>query len=115
MEWYQILMLLGVPTVISSGLLILAQSIYHRFDYKRKKEHEDIDILKLGVQAMLRDRLRQGYRFFKRQGYIDIADKENFDNMYQQYHRLGKNGVMDGMYREIMSLPTDVSDANRND
>ena len=32
--------------------------------------------------------------------------KDNFDNLYQQYHALGKNGVMDSFHEEVMELPT---------
>ena len=41
------------------------------------------------------------------QGYAPIFAKENFENMYQQYHGLGGNGVMTQLHTAFMELPTD--------
>lgn len=40
-------------------------------------------------------------------GYAPIFAKENFENMYQQYHELGVNGVMTQLHAEFMELPTE--------
>ena len=58
-----------------------------------------------GMQAMLRDRLLQGFRFYEEQGYADYDDRSNMMNMYQAYHNLGQNGVMDSMYERFLALP----------
>ena len=34
-----------------------------------------------------------------------IYAREIFENMYNQYHILGANGVMDDIYRKFMALP----------
>lgn len=59
----------------------------------------------LGVQALLRDRLLQDYNKYTDKGYAPIYAKENFENMWTQYHNLGVNGVMDGLHEKFMSLP----------
>lgn len=61
----------------------------------------------LGVQALLRDRLIHDYNKYIDQGYAPIYAKENFENMWTQYHNLGKNGVMDEMHETFNHLPTD--------
>lgn len=63
--------------------------------------------LEHGVQAMLRDRLRYLYKSYERNGYVDIDDREDWENMYQQYHTLGKNGVMDNIRQKLLALPTE--------
>lgn len=65
------------------------------------------DALKGGLQAILRDRLTQSSRFFIKQGSIGRLEKINLVAMYKAYHDLGKNGVMDDTYANIVSLPED--------
>ena len=60
-----------------------------------------------GVQALLRDRMLHNYNKYMEQGYAPIFAKENFENMYQQYHGLGGNGVMTQLHTAFMELPTD--------
>jgi hypothetical protein len=78
-----------------------------RYFIKKLKETEKRnDAICLGVQALLRDRLLESYhKYHDEKGYAPIFAKDNFENMYQQYHNLGKNGVMDEKYNEFMSLP----------
>ena len=59
-----------------------------------------------GVQALLRDRLIQSYNHFMEQGFCAIHERDNFINMYNQYHKLGVNGVMDCLVEDVMDLPT---------
>ena len=58
-----------------------------------------------GTQALLRDRLLQGFHFFKRRGMVTYGEAMNYKNMYEAYHALGKNGVMDGIYEEFLKIP----------
>ena len=62
--------------------------------------------LKSGLQAILRDRLIQSYKYFESKGYASFEDRQNFENMYTQYHNLGSNGVMDDIRDKFMELPT---------
>ena len=63
--------------------------------------------MKLAVQAILRDRLLQSFQFCKRQGFATSDDRQNFENMYVQYHLLGGNGVMDDVRQKFFALPLD--------
>ena len=62
--------------------------------------------IKRGVQALLRDRLTQGYKFHEKEGWADIDDRRNLENIYVQYHNLGQNGVMDDLRNKFLALPT---------
>ena len=72
----------------------------HEEDVKRQ------EALERGVQALLRDRLIEIHDDYCPQNEIPLHVKDNFDNLYQQYHALGKNGVMDSYHEEVMELPT---------
>ena len=63
--------------------------------------------VKRGVQALLRDRLLQGYKFYRRQGWADEDDRSNLENIYLQYHNLGANGVMDDLHNKFLALPAE--------
>lgn len=67
---------------------------------------------KLGIQALLRDRLYWTYNHYNSKGYAPIYARENFTNMYNQYHSLGANGVMDDIKEKFESLPTEAAERN---
>ena len=58
-----------------------------------------------GIQALLRDRLIQGYKYYRSQGWADEDDRSNLENVYVQYHALGANGVMDNLRQKFLDLP----------
>lgn len=66
----------------------------------------DSDLTKQSIQATLRHELYEIADKWKAKGYCPTQVKEDFENMYQKYHSLGKNGVMDTIRDEIMTLPT---------
>ena len=99
MTVYQILSL-----VFGSGFLITIIEIFYK---KIKNNEKRTEALKLGVQALLRDRLYAYYNKYSEYKYAPIYAKENFENIYKQYHNLGNNGVMDDIYRKFMELPTE--------
>ena len=103
MELYQILSL-----TFGSGLLITILTGV----WKRIKQNESkTESVQLGVQALLRDRLYSTYLKYAEKGYAPIYARENFDNMYKQYHILGANGVMDDIYHKFMALPLEKQES----
>ena len=94
---YQVLCLIGVPALISSILLYMWK--------KLKDNAAETKAIKSGIQALLRDRLIQSYKYYSNKGWADMDDRDNFENMYVQYHSLGKNGVMDDMRKKFLALP----------
>ena len=101
MTVYNWLSLFGVPTII----FLLYTLFYNRLSKRIKKTNDESDAIKLGIQALLRDRLLESYRFCKRNGYASDSDRRNFNNMYLQYHALGANGVMDDVRDKFFALP----------
>ena len=102
MNLYQILSL-----TLGSGLLVtILTAVWKKIKANEKKTES----VQLGVQALLRDRLYSTYMHYQEKGYAPIYERENFENMYNQYHVLGANGVMDDIYRKFMALPLEESE-----
>ena len=102
MDWYQILALVGLPSLISGGVVYLITNYKSRL----KKNKDCDDILRQAVQAILRDRLLDEGEKFVKKGWVETSYKQNYDNMYNAYHSLGKNGVMCDTHNKVMLLPT---------
>lgn len=77
---------------------------------KIKITEKKTESVQLGLQALLRDRLYNEYNHYKSKGFAPMYARENFENMYQQYHILGANGVMNDIYKKFMELPTERID-----
>ena len=88
------LSLFGIPSVVAG--LVVTMWIKTR-------------AISRGVQALLRDRLLQGYKHYRMQGFADEDDRDNLENVYVQYHALGANGVMDDLRTKFLALPVERS------
>jgi len=64
-----------------------------------------IKAVKRGVQALLRAQLISEWNYYSEKGYAPIYARENFENVYLQYHSLGANGVMDDLRKRFLDLP----------
>ena len=51
--------------------------------------------------ALLRDRFYQGYKQYIQQGFYPIRDREIMQDIYDQYHVLGGNGVIMHLMEEL--------------
>lgn len=71
-----------------------------------EKIEKETTAVKLGVQAMLRNLMIIAYNKYIARGYAPIYEKENFENMWNQYEALGANGVMSDIHDKFMTLPT---------
>ena len=98
MTTFNWLSLFGVPALIAAVFAYVFK--------KLKQSREETTAIKLGIQALLRDRLYQLYRYCEQKGCATIEERQNFDNMYKQYHGLGANGVMGIIKTKLDALPT---------
>lgn len=99
MTIYQVLCLIGVPTLILVVFKYLWSQIKHNT--------EDSKALKAGIQALLRAQMISDFNKYSEKGYAPIYARDNFENCWKQYHSLGVNGVMDDLHRKFLELPTD--------
>lgn len=61
---------------------------------------------------MLRRKLRELYLSCTKAKFASLEDRDDFENMYQRYHQLGSNGIMDNVREQFLELP--VSKPERN-
>nr|DAP44084.1 MAG TPA: holin protein [Caudoviricetes sp.] len=108
-----------VAIIASTGAIILSvvnmvlSTVLNNKKIRKKQLDEQtceifkrIKVLELASQAILRDRLYSEYNRLIDRGYATYDEKENFENMYKNYHSLGSNGVMDHIRDEVTELPT---------
>lgn len=86
----------------------LERSINCRFEAwseTQKKSDADIDLLKLGNQAIIKNELKLRYENWLKKGCAPVDAKDDLERMYSIYHRLGANGVLDHVREQFLNLP----------
>lgn len=110
----QILSICGVSGIISGAVGVLIAVFLKRPLEKRvteseaanKRVEEQNTATMLGVQALLRDRLLQAFNHYLARGYITAGERDNIENMYTQYEKLGPNNVIHDIYDQVRALPS---------
>lgn len=64
-----------------------------------------IRALERGVQALLRAQMISDYTHYSEKGKAPIYARQSFENLWEQYEKLGKNGVMEDIHRKFLELP----------
>ena len=92
MTLYQWLCLLGIPALLAAAIKFVMSQIKG---------------VRLGVQALLRAQLVSEYNKWEDRGWAPIYARQNFENCWEQYHNMGKNGVMDDLHTRFLAMPTE--------
>lgn len=82
---------LGLPTIVA----ILVWCI---------KQGQKVAILMSAQQAQMRTKLLELYHKYEKRGYITEEELEDWENQYQAYHSLGKNGVLDSRRERLLKM-----------
>jgi hypothetical protein len=90
---------------IFGGVAWLIRVYLKKLDGKLDKFLIEQRATKGGVQVILRDRIRQLHGHLIDKGFATVDERDNIFEMYEQYHALGANGVIDGLMDDICSLP----------
>ncbi len=82
------------------------------FGYKKvlkhqKEEADRNNALCAGVQALLRDRIIQGYNEYSEKGYCPIYAKDNVKRLYRPYSELGVDDVITELVTKMLQMPTE--------
>ena len=72
----------------------------------------DNKLIKRGLQHVLKNELKIRYEHWFDQGYAPIDAKDDLERMYQVYHSLGANGVMDSHRNRFLQLSDYPPDEN---
>lgn len=110
-----------VVIVVSAVVTSVIGYIFHKIK-KRDERRDEIaterdkairdreQAINQSLRALCRDRILQGYRYYKHHGYISTADLETMTKLYDAYHALGGNGTITAVYDKICQLPIKGSD-----
>lgn len=80
---------------------VLIATLWQKF----KKSQEEQDAIKLGLQSLLRGEITKAYYLYKDKGWIPLYALQSIEGNYKNYEILGENGVIDGLWKELMELP----------
>lgn len=80
---------------------ILIATLWNKF----KKQKEEQDAIKLGLQSLLRGEITKSYYHYKEKGWIPLYALQSIESNYKNYEALGVNGVIDAIYGELLALP----------
>lgn len=70
----------------------------------QKLDQQD-ELIFPSIQALLRNDLYQIYNVCILRGNRTSDETANFLNLYERYHKMGKNGVMDVKEKDFLNLP----------
>lgn len=80
---------------------ILVASLWQKF----RKSQQEQDAIKLGLQSLLRGEITKAYYSYKDKGWIPLYALQSIEANYKNYEALGANGVIDGLWKEMMAMP----------
>lgn len=103
----QIILSYLIPTLLGAVLGFVSTK-FKKNKEKEEEEKKKINVLEQGVQALLRNEIIRRYREFETKGEISILDKENLEEMFEQYKNLGGNGTVKKMMDELLNLKTKI-------
>lgn len=116
MDILQIILLI-VPAVATGIISWFFHKLKAREDARDELEKERVkeiitreQAMNDALRALCRDRILQGYRYYKRQGGVSTADLETMTKLYNAYHGLGGNGTISAVYDKICALPIKEGD-----
>lgn len=71
--------------------------------------------LKEGLKALLRNEIVRIYEIYYKLGYCPTYMKENANEIYINYHKLGGNGMATSMINELYKLPNELKEVNNEE
>ncbi len=78
----------------------------HEAEIQRAQQQKlENEAFRDSLLALTRDRILQGYRYYRREGGLSAQDLETMTKLYDAYHALGGNGTITAVYKKIMDLP----------
>lgn len=102
-----VLGIIGVPSLSSLLIWIISDLKKQKAKTKANQDElkDNVKILMTAYQVQLRDTLMTKFKLYSKLGCITDEDCELWLDIYDQYHSLGANGVMDKRRDQILDLP----------
>lgn len=102
-----IMALVGIPSIFTLSVTCIRLC---------RKYAKQIQILMQSQQAQMRTKLLELYAKHMERGWISDDDLQDWENQYQAYHSLGKNGILDARRQQLFSLPNSKKEtSNENE
>ena len=101
------IILQALIVVIMGGVLYVFERSTKAIDKKIDGYSKEHSAITNGIEAVLRYLIIENIKKVKRQGFADIAERDNISNLYIQYKNLGGNGVISSLVDEMYGLPTE--------
>ena len=104
-----------IPSIITGVVAIVVCLLNNHYARKkdrtemRKKQDEVIEAYTSGLRALLKSALCSMYKEEKEKRYITIDELGIFNDMYDQYHKLGGNGTITAL-KEKLNNSIDIKD-----
>lgn len=92
-----------IEFVFGSSITFLGM-LYRNISKKYKKHDEEHESIKIGLTAILWDKLYNIWECGKYQNGITIYQMKNAESVYQAYKKLGANGTGSELYKRISQL-----------
>lgn len=96
MSTYQILSMVGIPSLCGAVLL----SVFNHVKYK----YSSNKLIREGVLAILHNKIYTLGKQYIDRGYITLEDLDDFEHLYKAYHALGGNGTGTEIYERVKNL-----------
>ena len=95
------IILKAVLTIVSFSITgILGFMIARLKDYKKRDKNQEE-----ALKCLLRSNITSKYYVYTELKEIPLYEKENIDYMFEQYDKMGGNSYVEGLVKEINSLP----------
>lgn len=104
-----------IPSIITGAVAILVCLLNNHYSrvkdraIMKNKQDEVIEAYTAGLRALLKSALCSMYKEAKAKRYITIDELGIFNDMYEQYHKLGGNGTITAL-KEKLNNGMDIKD-----
>ena len=103
-----------VEFIVQYWLQMICGAVFTYMVSVIQKSKRESNAQRIGMRAILRDRIIQSYNHYIEKGFCPIYARENVSNMYEAYHNLGGNGTVTSLYHKLQELPTEGGEQHEN-
>lgn len=110
---------IAMPIILGYIVWLLKQQKTEKIQEERRRKEQD-EKNNLGLMLLLRIQLIEYHDKYMKRGTIPSYAYQNFIDLYNAYHTLGGNGMVDKMFTEINHLhlhkkKTEGGDSNESE
>ena len=94
-----------MDTILAHAVNVVVGILIATLWQKFRKSQEEQDAIKMGLQSLLRGEITKAYYLYKDKGWIPLYALQSIEANYKNYEALGANGVIDGLWKEMLAMP----------